>query len=170
MKSPPKPSQSLWILFGNKHILKMSWGIRVNSIQSSSILSASSYQGLRASGVIIVAAVTSQRERKQSVDCGCEDKPYSGEIFTHQTKQRPGKYQDQYQIWLLCAPRFQRKTEEEEKGFVWGEKVLEFTPRNGCLATQSRVHGPAAPASFESIIKTQNLRPHLRDIESKSGF
>ena len=36
------------------------------------------------------------------------------------------KYQDQYQILLLCAPRFQRKTKEEEKGFILEEKVLEL--------------------------------------------
>lgn len=48
---------------------------KAESIQSSpaQFYSTSSYQALRASGVIAVAAVMSQRKSKQSVDCGCED-------------------------------------------------------------------------------------------------
>lgn len=86
-----------------------------------------------ASGVIVVAAVMSQRKSKQSVDCGCEDMN-RGNIYPS-GETEASKYQDQYQIRLLCAPRFQRKTEEEERGFVWGEKVLELTLRNRCLTT-----------------------------------
>lgn len=90
-----------------------------------------------------VAAVRNQGKRKQSVESTCEDKPYSGETFIHQMSLRLCKYQDQYQILLLCAPRFRRKTKEEEKGFILEEKVPELARRSGCLAIQSRVHASA---------------------------
>ena len=64
-----------------------------------------------------------------------EDEPYAWEAFIYQTRMRLPKYQDQYQILLLCAPRFQRRTKEKEKGFVLGEKILELACRSGTLHT-----------------------------------
>lgn len=89
--------------------------------------------------------------RKQSLGSTWEAEPYTWEASVHHTRVRLlPKYQDQYQVLSLRAPRFQR-TEEEEKGFILGEKVLELACRSGTLATQSNTSdGPQCQHHLEA--------------------
>lgn len=108
--------------------------------------------------------------RKQSSESSWEDKSYTWETFIHQSRTRLPKYRDQSQILSLCTPRSQRRTEEEGKGFILWDKVLELTRRGGTLTTQSMVHRPAISGSLGSLIKMQNFRSHRRDPEVESAL
>jgi len=57
----------------------------------------------------------SRRKREQSADCGCEDKPYSGETFTHQTKQRPGLGKINIKYGCSVLPDFRERPKRKRE-------------------------------------------------------
>lgn len=68
------------------------------------------------------------------------------------------------------AARFQRRAEGGVKGYILKEQVLELAQRSGGLTTQGMVRGYVIPASLGSLIKMQNLRPHLGATKSESAY